>query len=776
MRPSGIVRFGVKTIVLTVLFAGLSAGTAGAMPVPLDYATAPLSFTDKGTRLVVSTNAYRVVLDKDNGAILSLDDRGRGTQLLQGQGGCLWGARLAGDADYVGGCSFRRGGADRFSYRWNARRATLTLAYDAAGAGIDAEATLTAADSSFDLRLSLVDRRPGPALENVLFPADLRASCKVVRAGYAPNFLPGVRLEPAFFSRVGNNVNTYPSRWAFADYLALDLGDSHLSLSAVNPSPNPLAPVTLGFVHTDPAGGCGERVFCIVHAFETWIRSGERWTSPTVRVRVGATAQESILGYRRDSGIDAYPSLADKLGPRLAALARAPLIKADLRKGVPPFAEWEPDLARLPSPSLLHPVAYQPRGHDENDPDFLPPDLVFGTTADLRAAVEDAHAHGALVMPYLNASWWDTDSPTLEALPPPLRPADVAVQSAQGTPFVEHYAEHYGYVVSPYVPFVRDRVAALLDQWRTEVPTDCLFFDQIGARPWVRDFNPATPTPLAYEDGWLSLFAPYRDRCLMIEDGWDRLADTFVGFHGGLLLQHREQDEPNREWGAGNWEPYPLALWLFHDKVLLYQHDLFEGTMTTDPEALAWNLAFGFVLSYAWTPASLESSWLGLVGTLQRVLGPHYAGKPLAAYAELAPGVTDSRFGDLRVVANRSRTPYPLDGYGIAPDGFLARTPDVTAGAFVDTFDGAGLAAGTHYLVVERSSDALTVRQPLGEDTPIALAPPPSWHPGQALHGRAYGADGAELGDAGGELVAGRFRLEVRASLGGQKVAFYRIG
>jgi len=67
-------------------------------------------------------------------------------------------------------------------------------------------------------------------------------------------------------------------------------------------------------------------------------------------------------------------------------------------------------------------------------------------------------------------------------------------------------------------------VAQEMESWRTSVPADCLFFDQLGARPWLRDFNRASPTPLAYDDGWLAAMAPYANRCLMVEDGWDRLA------------------------------------------------------------------------------------------------------------------------------------------------------------------------------------------------------------------------------------------------------------
>ena len=720
-------------------------------------------FDDHGATLVVQTDVYRLALAKTNGAVLSLVDRVSGTRLLHGQAGCLWGARISGDATYVGGCSFRPGSQERFSYRWDRRSRTLTLHY-----GAEAAVTIHAETALLDLRLSLANRRDR-ALENVLFPADLRADATIVAAGYAPNFLPGVRFRPAFFSRVGSNVTTYPSRWAFADYLAADLGKGHLSLYSVNPPPAAIAPVTLGFVHTAD-GDCASQAFCFVHSFETWVEQGQTWTSPVVRIRVGETARETMLGYRRDNGIDAYPSLSDKLGPRLATLARAPLIKADLWKGLLPFAEWGPDLVRLPSPSLLHPVAYQPGGHDESDPDFLPPDPRWGTLENMRETFADARSRGLLVMPYLNASWWDLDSPTLRELP---APHELAVRSANGEPLTENYGEHHGYVVSPHAPFVKQRLTGLLEEWRADVPVDCLFFDQIGARPWVRDYHPAAPSPLAYADGWIALMAPYRDRCLMVEDGWDRLADPFVGFHGGLLLMDRERNEPNRSWGVGNWEPYPLAVWLLHDKVLLYQHDLYEGAMTTDLEALAWNLAFGFQLSYEWNgwTQSLDSPWLSIAGNYQRVLGPLYAGRALTGYAEPAPGVAVSEFGDYSVVSNRSAGVHEVDGHGLAAGGFLARAPGVVAGAFSGTFAGVPLSAGTHYLLVERNGDAVTVHQPLGADTSLAIDPPSSATP----HATAHATDGRTIGEVGGELRGGRFVFDYRATVDGTRAAFYRI-
>ena len=215
--------------------------------------------------------------------------------------------------------------------------------------------------------------------------------------------------------------------------------------------------------------------------------------------------------------------------------------------------------------------------------------------------IDAAHGLGLFVMPYLNVSWWNVDSPTVRDLLAKGNAGQFAALDSAGKPIVEPYHDFSGYVVSPHAPAVRDRVAALMNQWQTEAPADCYFFDQIGARAWVRDFNPAAPDPLSYGDGWLSLMAPYSNRCLMVEDGWDRLARSFSAFHGGLLVVQRETADQDYLYGAGNWQPFPLAPFLLHDKVLFFQHDLSELTMTRDDETLAWNMAFGYMLSYSWS-------------------------------------------------------------------------------------------------------------------------------------------------------------------------------
>ena len=143
-------------------------------------------------------------------------------------------------------------------------------------------------------------------------------------------------------------------------------------------------------------------------------------------------------------------------------------------------------------------------------------------------------------MPYLNVSWWNPQSPTV------LEPAVARERDFDRDAGERRQGGDRGVLRERRLHrLARGTVRAAADRrgfkrWQTDVPADCLFFDQIGARPWRLDFNPAASTPLAYDDGWLSLMAPYSSRCLMVEDGWDRLGASFVGFAGGLQLMQRE--------------------------------------------------------------------------------------------------------------------------------------------------------------------------------------------------------------------------------------------
>jgi hypothetical protein len=194
---------------------------------------------------------------------------------------------------------------------------------------------------------------------------------------------------------------------------------------------------------------------------------------------------------------------------------------------------------------------------------------------------------------------------------------------------------------------------------------------------------------------------------------------------------------------------------------------------------LMWNMAFGMVSSYSWDAlAPGDNPWLDLVGELQRDVGPHYAGVPLGDYKDVAPAVTESTFGDLAVVANWDATrSYAAAGYDVAPHGFLARTADggLVAGAFQGSFDGVALSAGTHYLIVERDAASVTVRQPVGGDTDVAIAPPSSSSSGKTLQVTAIDGAGTSAGAVQGALQDGKLAFAYTGELNGRRIAAYRV-
>jgi uncharacterized protein (TIGR03437 family) len=575
--------------------------------------------------------------------------------------------------------------------------------------------------------------------------------------------------------------STYPGLFTF-DYLALDTSGGNLAFYSVNPG-GAIQPVTLGFGHYP---GDAANQYVVKHNYQTWTPAGGTYGSPTVRVWVGKAPKDTVLAYRADNGIGDYPSVAKKLGSRFAQFAQSPLVKLDLKENGKTFQALIPQLAGMPAAVLIHPAAYMSGGHDHSYPDVLPPDARWGTTADFRAFVDGAHARGQLVMPYTNPTWWKPESPTLMNLPPPLVPGDLAVQDQTGQAVWETYGTQAGIPVSPWHPFVLQRLAQAMAQWRTDVPVDLVFSDQIGARAWKLDFNSSEPTPLSYSDGWLAWWESYKAQNEMTEDGWDRLAASGIGFCGTAINEATRFDiaqerngigsSGNNDFGFGNWDPYPLSTWLLHDKVLIYQHDLTETTTTDADEVITFDLAFGDVLKYLWQ--SIGTARANLGNALQSAIGPYYAGQTLDNFAYLTPDVTASTFGALTVIANWQPTsPYMVDGHGVLPGGYLARTSDsaLLAGSFVNSFNGAAITSGEHHVIVQRVGKTVFVRQPVGADTDLTIALPSGWPAGDGVTVTAVGSTGASLGAIASTLTASNVTFHFAAKAGSAAVDRYEI-
>ena len=79
-----------------------------------------------------------------------------------------------------------------------------------------------------------------------------------------------------------------------------------------------------------------------------------------------------------------------------------------------------------------------------------------------------------------------------------------------------------------------------------------------------------------------------------------------------------------------------------------------------------------------------ERDWIERLCRLQGAIGPRCAARSLDEFEYLAPEVIRSRWGDLEIIANLTTEPRTIDAEtALAPEGFLARSPDLQAGIFV---------------------------------------------------------------------------------------------
>lgn len=723
---------------------------------------------------------YELGLRKSNGSIAYLTDKtGGGNVTLGSRYECLWGAVFVDEGAFVGGCGFDAAGADRFSYSWSAATQTLTLTYTPQPGGsqrVAAQVTLKpSAGRHLDLRVRL-DNGRGFTMDQVLFPCDPVFAEAELHAALLP-FLPGVMLTPQFFAENRTFGTRYPGYGGtFADLIWLEGDGGRLALYTLQAGGS-IPYLDLGFYHDEDYVA---DTAVLMHTYHVHVPNGSAYTTPWVRLRVGDTAMEAIQAYRADNGIAAYPSLRAKLGTRYEQLAAAPSYKADVQQIGRPFSAYGPLLQRIPAPGILHLMAFQPGGFPANHPDLLPPAAAWGSTADMAEMVRQAQARGLLVMPYTDPTWWDAQSPTIINLPPPLTPRDVAVQDRNGNPLVEPHDSRQGYVVSPYPAFVRNRLERLVREMTVDIPSDLLYEHGVGWVAWWPDYNPASSSPMAYMDGWLAHTRTYRDKRLMTSAGYDRLAETAVGFHGSVLL-NQVLGQTDEWWGAGGWQPYPLATALARDKVLFYQNDLAPETFTTRKGILRWNLAMGYMLSYDVVASGygggLDSEWLDVVSAFQRWVLATYADQRVTGFTwEDELGLTRTDFETCRVHANWStRWSFVLDPHVIPPEGVLVTCDNgnLTAGVFKG-YGGTTLTPGDHYLIETRGTWGTIVRQPLGPDTDLTVARLPEWGAaGGPRQAYAINAAGQIIGSKPVTVSASGLTFRWARTVGGQTAVAY---
>ncbi len=467
---------------------------------------------------------------------------------------------------------------------------------------------------------------------------------------------------------------------AFADFLHWETRSATASLFRVQPRTwkawdrqNLFVPGWLAW-GGDQNGGYAER------AFSTYVEPGKSWRAPAVRLMAGKTATQALQHYAE----------ANALRRRLAQKMSRPLLERFKRAVLVYYAgnakEKMQFLPHLPVPALIHFADYLKGGFDKEYPDHLPPHPQFGTPQEFAAFLRRARQMGHLVMPYTNPTWWcdNPKGPTFQ------REGDAPLlRTLDGQLSRERYGANEGYTICFWHPAVQEANRRTRRQFTEEFPVDILFQDQCGARGWLYDTNPASPTPYAYTEGLLSMVAEDSEKVpLSTEGGWDRVADYVAQMSGmGWSLvptEHppewvvllREQYPPHL------WEIFPLAQFLAHDKASFTLHNL--GQAVTNREVLAWVLGLGFGISARVSAPALAQQapreWLRWLSRLQQSVCARYIGEPLRSFQHervgSGDGVLRADYGRVQVVANLNPHPQQVSvgrqRITLAPFGFYA--------------------------------------------------------------------------------------------------------
>jgi len=369
------------------------------------------------------------------------------------------------------------------------------------------------------------------------------------------------------------------------------------------------------------------------HSWYVDLPAGHSWASPPLRLLPDTAVHPALTAY------------ADAIGLRtpLAAKMKAPVLDR-LRSAVLVLlagntaAEQTKALERLPAGTLVHFTTYLKGGFDKQYPDHLPPRESWGTAADLKAFYDRGHELGHLMMPYTNTSWWciDPKGPTFER-----EGEEPLSRRRDGGFFKERYSVNEGYRVCFWHRAVQEAHRRTRRQMSEEFPSDVLFQDQVGARSWSWDFNPAAPSATAWIDGLHSLgIEDAASVPLATEDGHDRVAEfesMLCGMAWSIVPSsgEREARRLRYRYPPGEWAVFPMMQYLAHDKALFTLHDL--GHFVFTEEQLAYVLGLGYGLSYRLAGPDLDRAevreWLGWLDALQKSLCGRYAGQPLAEFA-----------------------------------------------------------------------------------------------------------------------------------------------
>jgi hypothetical protein len=172
-------------------------------------------------------------------------------------------------------------------------------------------------------------------------------------------------------------------------------------------------------------------------------------------------------------------------------------------------------------------------------------------------------------------------------------------------------------------------------------------------------------------------------------------------------------------------------LMMLRDKVLFYQHDLSDETMTFSKENLIWNLSYGYQLNYQITNSSKDDyDWLKMIGMFQRDLLSRYADELITDFEYIDMDFSRTDFQNHTIYTNWNiKSARTVGKHTVSPSGaiVLGNDGNLCAGIFAG-YNGFALTSGDHYLIERRDKNYILLKQPLGSETPINIEILPDWN------------------------------------------------
>lgn len=708
--------------------------------------------------IVVRNQKYEIAFNTDNGGIKYVKQHGTDEYLSLGNQ-TLWWAILNDDT------SVQSMNSESFTYNWKKDDFELNMQYRGA---LEVDIDVRFANDDRIYMTATVMNGTGETIKSFRFPYELKIDQSGVRDAILP-MLPGARLKDTFFQESNSYSDQYPGVM-FASYLSMRTNKGNLAMYDLGEKTTLLTEI--GYKHQ--INDSGKTSF--VHNYNTWIESDQKWSSPTVVLEIGGDYNTSIFSYRELNRINDYRSLEDKLGDETKKYFELPLYKTDI--SAIKEANWNNlttnFIDKMNYNGMIHLVGFQTGGHDENYPDFIPPDPQWGGDSAFQKFVKDAKQRGNIIVPYTNMSWWGINSPTLDQLPTGTTLANIIVEKENGRLMQEDYGSHSGFVANTGHPFFQQRINEEHRKLIDIAGFDGIFEDQWGIRNSPYVFNESIPEgtdpSTAYFQGVRGYFKSLTHK-VYIEDGTDVLADDTVGFMGSTYLWDLLGYRKNT---ASYTEYYPLAGMLMRDKVMFYHHNLAAETMTDDQEMLRWNLAMGYNLSADFYNG-VTSPWVDAIGVFQKYVLAGYVDQLVVNFEQLTASVTATDFTTHIVTSNwDSEETYILDDNTTLSIGGYDVTADdgsVRAGNY-SRYNGFDLDPGDHNLVEVREKDVIRIYQPIGADTTLKIKEGDKWDHTVVI---AYESDGTKITDLPVQEVDEYVIFDYIAQIKEQKVGYIEL-